>query len=126
MTFDYSRSYATALRLLENFGQTVTRKASTAGTYDPSTGASVVTDTSSSRTGVLLDYSGKGYSGKGEMYANGNLVIQGDKKLLLDGSGAVEVTDSYVVGSTEYSVVSIKELNPAGTVVMFEIHARAS
>jgi uncharacterized protein with GYD domain len=121
MTFDYAKAAATALRLLEQFGQTVTRNASTAGTYDPATGASVVTDTSSSRTGVLLDY-----SGKGEMYANGNLVIQGDKKLLLDGSGAVEMTDSYVVGSTEYSVVSIKELNPGGTVVMFEIHVRAS
>ena len=121
MTFDYAKAAATSLRLLEQFGQTVTRNASTAGTYDPATGASVVTDTSSSRTGVLLDY-----SGKGEMYANGNLVVQGDKKLLLDGSGAVEMTDSYVVGSTEYSVVSIKELNPAGAVVMFEIHARAS
>lgn len=121
MTFDYAKAAATALRLLEQFGQTVTRNASTAGTYDPATGASVVTDTSSSRTGVLLDY-----SGKGEMYANGNLVIQGDKKLLLDGSGTAEMTDSYVIGSTEYSVVSIKELNPGGTVVMFEIHARAS
>lgn len=121
MSFDYAKSAATALRLLQQFGQAVTRNASTAGAYDPATGASVVTDVASSRTGALLNY-----SGKGEIYANGNLVILGDKKLLLDGSGPAEMTDSYVVGATEYSVVSIKELNPAGTVVMFEIHARAS
>jgi hypothetical protein len=121
MSFDYAKSASTATRLLTQFGQAVTRNASTAGAYDPAAGAATVTDVSSSRTGALLNY-----SGKGEIYANGNLVILGDRKLLLDGYGPVEMTDSYVVGTTEYSVVSIKELNPAGTIVMYEIHARAS
>ena len=82
MSFDYAKSAATALRLLQQFGQAVTRNASTAGAYDPATGASVVTNVASSRTGALLNY-----SGKGEVYANGNLVILGDKKLLLGLGG---------------------------------------
>lgn len=122
MTFNYSASQATATRLLTKFGRNVTRHAYTVGAYDPSTGSATATATDSTRIAAVLDYSDQSRSG--ERYVRGNLVIASDKKLLLDGTGPATVTDEYTVGSERYSVVSVKELNPAGTSVMYEIHAR--
>lgn len=121
MSFDYLKSQATATRLLTQFGQTVTRRTYTAGTYSPATGASAQTTADTSRIGVLLDY-----SNKGEQYVAGNLIQVGDKKLLLDGAGDAALTDRYIVQSVEYSVLSVMELKPAATAVMFEIHLRLS
>jgi hypothetical protein len=121
MTFDYARSQATALRLLGSFGQAVTRRTVTAGAYSPSTGSATVTTADTSRTGAILDYSG---SQQGERYIRGNLVKGEDRQLLLDGTGPAELSDRYVIGGTEYAVVSVSEIAPAGTIVMFDIHLR--
>ena len=122
MTFNYSASQATATWLLTKFGRNVTRHSYTVGAYDPATGSSTATSTDSTRIAAVLDYSDQSRSG--ERYVRGNLVIASDKKLLLDGTGPAAVTDEYTVGSERYSVVSVKEINPAGTSVMYEIHAR--
>jgi hypothetical protein len=122
MTFDYARSQATALRLLGSFGQAVTRRTVTAGAYAPSTGTATVTTADTTRTGAVLDYSDQ--SKQGERYIRGNLVKGEDRQLLLDGTGPAELTDRYVIGGTEYSVVSVSEISPAGTIVMFDIHLR--
>lgn len=124
MAFNYSASQATALRLLEQFGQSVTRIAVTVGDYDPSTGQAVETETRTTRTGVLLNYGSE--SKMGDRYVNGNLVQAGDRKLLLDGTGAALLTDRYEVDGSIYNSLSITPLNPAGTVVMYEIHVRLS
>lgn len=122
MTFNYTRANATALRLLTNFGQTVTRRTVTTGAYNPATGEAAVTTADTSRIGVLLDYGDQGR--QGERYVRGNLVQVEDRQLLLDGTGAAELTDRYVAGGAEYSVVSVSEVNPAGTVVMYDLHVR--
>jgi hypothetical protein len=121
VSFDYAKSQATATKLLTKFGQTVTRRTYTAGAYSTSTGASVQTTADTSRIGVLLDY-----ENKGERYISGNLIQIGDKKLLLDGAGTAALTDRYIVQSVEYSVLSVTELKPAATTIMFELHLRVS
>jgi len=121
LSFNYSKSQATATKLLTKFGQTVTRRTYTAGAYDPATGTSAQTTADTSRIGVLLDY-----SNKGEQYVSGNLVQAGDKKLYLDGAGDAALTDRYIVDGVEYSVLSVMELKPSATSVMFELHLRVS
>ena len=54
----------------------------------------------------------------------GNLIQSGDVQLFLDAEGTVLLTDHYVIGTAEYSVVSIESLSPAGTVVLNTLHLR--
>lgn len=124
MTFNYSKSAATARKLLTKFGRTVTRRTYTAGAYDPATGTSTPTTADTSRIGALFDYNDK--TSQGQQYVRGTLVIAGDKQLLLDAEGAAAATDHYIVGSAEYTVVSMAEINPAGTPVMYDLHLRLS
>lgn len=121
-TFNYSEIAALSLELLNEFGQTVTRRTYTEGTYNPATGTATPTTADTSRKAALFDYSDS--NRQGEQYIRGHLVIAGDKQLLLDAEGAAEMTDHYIVGGVEYTCVSVSEVNPAGTPVLFEIHAR--
>jgi hypothetical protein len=34
--------------------------------------------------------------------------------------------DHFTVAGTEYAIVSVGEVNPAGTVVLYDLHARKS
>ncbi len=121
---DYSTTAARVTNTLTKFGRTVTRTAKTAGTYVPGgtvTGSSTAT---SSRIAALFDFGGQSMTG--QQYVRGSLVQQGDKQMLLDATGAVELNDTYTVGSDVYTVVSIGEVNPAGTPVVYDLHARKS
>ena len=86
----------------------------------PETSATIPTTDSSTRTGALLNY-GKGI----EQYVRGMQVTQRDKRLLLDASGAADISDTYTVSGVEYAVQSLEDINPAGTVVMYDLHVRA-
>ena len=121
MSFDYATSAATAARLLTKFGQVVMRRHVIADDYDPATGAAVVSVVASTRVGVVLDFDDKARKGDQNMQG---LVQVGDKRLLLDPNGAALVTDRYVIQSVEYATISVSELNPAGTVVLYDLHLR--
>lgn len=118
MSFDYAGMAATSLEMLTDFGRTVTRRTYTTGTYNPATGASAPATADTSRIGVLLDIK------PGIQHLSGELVAKGDKRLLLDVEGAADVKDHYIVGGTEYIVLSVSEINPAGTPVLYELHLR--
>lgn len=120
MTFDYAKTAATATRLLTQFGQVVTRRAYAFDEYNPATGISDPIITSTTRIGALFDYGDQGR--KGEQYVRGSLVKAGDKQLLLDPNGAADVSDHYIIGGVEYSVVSASVINPAGTIVLHDLH----
>jgi hypothetical protein len=122
MSFDYLKTAATATRLLAQFGRTVTRRAYAAGAYNAATGVSTPTTADTSRIGAVFDYSAQGR--KGEQYAGGSLVKAGDLQLLLDPNGAADVSDHYLIGGVEYSVIGVSSVNPAGTVVMYDLHLR--
>lgn len=119
-TFNYTKSAATALSLLTKFGEDVTVTRVTTGTYDPSTGANAVTTSTAMVKGVVLDF------GAGTSMVGGNMVTAGDKRLLLEAAAAPDMNDRFTANGMTYAPVSIGEVNPAGTVVLFDIHVRAN
>ena len=119
-TFNYAKSAATALKLLTKFGRTVTRRNYTVGTYSPSTGANAVTYADTTWKGALLDF------GAGKTLERGSLIQVGDKRLLLEAGAAPQLEDHMIVGSTEYAIISVGEVNPAGTSVLFDLHLRGA
>ena len=114
----YGRAAATAFRLLEKYGQDVTHRAYTAGTYNPATGIAAPSTTDTTRKGALLAF------GANTTTVRGELVQVSDKRLLLDGSAGVSPQDRIIVAGIEYTPVSIDDVSPAGVRVMLDIHAR--
>lgn len=120
MSFDYSRTAATALRLITKFGADVTRTATTPGTYNPATGTTTPTTANTTRKGAKFPFA------NGVTSVRGQLIQSEDAELLLDAEGSVDLTDRYTVGGTVYTVVSFEALAPAGTVVLNTLHIRKS
>lgn len=117
---NYTAKAALSLRLLTKFGQDVTRQAFTlTDSGDNYGGPSTAVQADTTRKGALFDFAA------GQTFERGTLILANDKRLLLDAEGAVTMTDRYVVGSDTYSVVSIGEINPAGTAVLYDLHLRA-
>lgn len=114
----YTRSAATALRLLTAYGRSVTHRAYSAGTYDPATGTNTQTSADTTRQGALFDYD------ENVQYVRGTMVVKTDKQLLLDPTAPVDLNDRFIAGGVEYSIVSMGEVNPAGTPVLYDIHLR--
>lgn len=121
MSVDYVGLQAVSTSLLTQFGQSVTRTTVAVGEYDPTLGSAATTTTTTTRIGALLNY-GK----NSEQYVRGNLVEMYDRKLLLDATAAVALTDIYTIQGEQYTVVSIKPTNPSGVDVLFELHVRLS
>jgi hypothetical protein len=115
---NYSKSAASALKLLTKFGQNVTRRAYTIGTYDPSTGLVTNTYADTTRKGVLLDFAA------GQTLERGTLIQNGDKRLYVDSSATISPQDHFIVNTIEYTIVSIGEINPAGTSILYDLHLR--
>jgi len=124
MTF-YTRLQATANRLLKGKGQSITLTKITAGTYNPATGGFTGAGTSTQTAyGAIFDY--------GTKQIDGTLIKAGDKQLLLsafktDGAAltAPVLGDTVTIGGVTYTLVEpLKEVNPAGTVVLFDVNLR--
>ena len=116
---DYTKSAANSLKTLTKFGMDVVRRAFSAGVYDPATGLVTPTTADTTRKGALFDF------GAGQTLERGTLIQGGDKRLLLDATATVSPQDHFIIGSAEYVIVSIGEINPAGTVVLYDLHLRA-
>lgn len=117
MTF-YANLAATATRLLTLYGQNITWSQTTGGTYNPATGeTSGATTTNYSGYGALLDFN--------TMMIDGDQILATDKRLLLQSGDIAAIGNSITVDGTTYTVVKKKEINPAGTVVMYEFQLRS-
>jgi hypothetical protein len=105
--------------LLGAYGQQITLTHNTAGVYDPTTGMVEATSTTELGHGALFDYPAR-ISGLSQ--ADGTLILQGDKKLLLGAVGitAPKIDDTILANGITYIIKNIKSLNPAGIVVMYE------
>lgn len=118
MAFDYDRSVATSRRLLTKFGQDVTVRTYTAGTYDPATGSTTPGTSDTTRKGALLAF------GANRTKAAGGLIEVGDKRLLLEPGTDITTKDHIIAGGTDYIILGFDEVNPAGTVVLYDVHLR--
>lgn len=119
MAFDYAKTAATALSLLTRFGADVTVTRVTNGTYDPATGANAVSTSATTVKGVALDF------GAGQTMVGGSMIQAGDKRLLLEAAATPDLNDRFTANGKTYAPVSIGEVNPAGTVALWDLHVRA-
>ncbi|MBH3404456.1 hypothetical protein I5P86_05265 [Pseudomonas glycinae] len=123
MSAFYDRTAATALRLITQFGQPVTVRATTVGEYDPEAG-SAPPDSTKEQTaqGILLDFTG-------QEFQNNSLIKQGDKKLKIAAQGLEWVPDllnKVIIQGRTWSIVPpLKEVNPAGTPILYELQVRS-
>lgn len=114
----YADNAAAALRTLTRKGQDVTRRSYTTGTYNPATGAVSTATADTTRKGALFDF------GPGKTLERGSLIQVGDKQLLVDATAAIDQQDHFIIGGVEYTIVSVGEVNPAGTAVIYDLHLR--
>lgn len=124
MSAFYDRMSATALNLIERFGQTITLRDTVPGEYDPVTGGSTPdVEVSQPAQAILQDYA---LQQAGMSYAEGTVIKQGDKKILVAAQGITPptLTTTVLADGATWAIVNIKEINPAGTPLVYEIQGR--
>ena len=119
----YDEMAALALDMITEFGQPVIIRATTVGEYDPEAGAAPP-DTVIEQTaqGMLIDFTG-------QEFQNNSLIKQGDKKLKIAAQGLAwvpELLNKVIVQGRTWSIVPpLKEINPAGTPILYELQVRS-
>ena len=118
MSYDYSKIRKTAGGLIDKFGTPVSIRRTAQNTttpWDPVNGSYVDYQGSA----VIMEFT--------EKFIDGEIVKQGDKKVLLSAQG-LDVTpgmaDRFICDSKSYSIRNVEPLAPAGTVVLYELHIR--
>lgn len=120
----YDRMASTALRLIERFGQTITLRDTVPGEYDPVTGGSPPdVEVDQPAQAILQDYA---LQQSGMSYADGTVIKQGDKKILVAAQGITPptLTTTVIADGATWTIVNIKEINPAGTPLVYELQGR--
>jgi len=119
----YDEMAVMALEMITEFGQPVIIRLITVGEYDPESGTAP-TDTITEQTtqGILLDFTG-------QEFQNNSLIKQGDKKLKIAAQGlewAPDLLSKVVIQGRTWSIVPpLKEINPAGTPILYELQVRS-
>lgn len=119
----YDEMAVMALDMITEFGQPVTISKTEQGEYDPETGGEAPGATvEQTAQGILLDFTG-------QEFQNNSLIKQGDKKLKIASQGLAWVPgllDKVVAQGRTWSIVPpLKEVNPAGTPILYELQVRS-
>ncbi|QXI03014.1 hypothetical protein HV782_013890 [Pseudomonas monsensis] len=119
----YDELAVMALDMITEFGQPVTISKTEPGEYDPETGGeSPGTTIEQTAQGILLDFTG-------QEFQNNSLIKQGDKKLKIAAQGLEWVPDllnKVIIQGRTWSIVPpLKEVNPAGTPILYELQVRS-
>jgi len=123
MSAFYDEMAVMALDLITEFGQPVTIRDIEKGAYDPSKGGTVP-DIVTERTaqGILLDFTG-------QEFQTNTLIKVGDKKLKIAAKGLEQpptLLSKVVVQGRTWSIIPpLKEINPAGTPLLYELQVRS-
>lgn len=119
----YDEMAVMALDLITEFGQPVTIRDTVKGVYDPATGKTGP-DTFTDRLaqGILLDFTG-------QEFQTNTLIKVGDKKLKIAAKGLTApptlLSKVLVQGRTWSIIPPLKEINPAGTPLLYELQVRS-
>ncbi|MCJ8053859.1 hypothetical protein GB928_018545 [Shinella curvata] len=113
----YARLQATADRLIKKFGQqgTVTRVAQSGPAYDP-----VLTPTDYPCQLVVMEYEDRA--------VDGTLILRTDKLIYIATHGlsiTLDRADTINAGGQTFAIENVKQINPAGLVVYYEVQGRA-
>ncbi|QTH12472.1 hypothetical protein C4C32_17960 [Pseudomonas corrugata] len=119
----YDEMALMALEMITEFGQPVTISKTEPGEYDPDAGGETPgVPVEQIAQGILLDFTG-------QEFQNNSLIRQGDKKLKIAAQGLTWVPgllDKVVAHGRTWSIVPpLKEVNPAGTPILYEIQVRS-
>lgn len=120
MAFDYTGLQSTAAAVLAQLGRTVTLRQTSAGAYDPATAANTTTTIDTVRKGALFDFPAS------QERTQAGMILQTDKKLLMEAGVVPEVQDKVIIGTDEYTILGFAETNPAGVPVLYSLHVRKS
>lgn len=114
--FDYSKSAATALKLLTKFGASATLIKRVESAYDPATGSNSITETSYTVKAVLLNYSAN------ETNTSGSLIQAKDRKVIMQATTVTpDVSDTLTFNSVTYRILEVNTLSPSGVNVLHEL-----
>ncbi len=119
----YDEMAVMALEMITEFGQPVTISKTQPGEYDPDIGGEAPGVTVEQvAQGILLDFTG-------QEFQNNSLIKQGDKKLKIAAQGLAWVPgllDKVIAQGRIWSIVPpLKEVNPAGTPILYELQVRS-
>lgn len=126
----YDEMAGVADELLREFGAPMVLRREVPGTYDPATGSTVDTTVDYGGTGALFDFETQQ---AGTLFAGQTLIQVGDKQALVSPAGVplpkagdllMPGSDIWVDGNAYWQVQNVKEVNPAGTAVLYELHLR--
>lgn len=120
MAFDYAEIAGTAAEILAEFGRIVTLRRTSVGAYDPVTGVNTTTTSDTARKGALFDFPAS------QERTQAGMILQKDKKLIMEAGVVPTIQDKVIVGSDEYTNLGLAETNPAGTPVVYTLHLRKS
>ncbi|HEX8591748.1 MAG TPA: hypothetical protein VF682_00470 [Pseudomonas sp.] len=119
----YDEMAVMAFQLITEFGQPVTIRDTVKGVYDPARGKTGL-DTVTERTaqGILQDFTG-------QEFQTNTLIKVGDKKLKIAASGLSApptLLSKVIVQNKTWSIIPpLKEINPAGTPLLYELQVRS-
>lgn len=118
----YDEMAATALELITEFGQPITIRDVQPGEYDPVSGFETPgVEREQSAQGILLDFTG-------QEFATNTLLKSGDKKLKIAAKGLEwmpNLLNTVIIQGETWSLIPpLKEINPAGTPLLYELQVR--
>ncbi len=115
----YDRAKANTLKLLSEYGQSLTFVKPVVDSFDPVEGQAVesVPETLTI-DGVIKDYS--------DSVIDGSTVLKSDKQLIIPAvSGGVGLYEKVIIGSEEYTIIPpVKTANPAGIAISHTLQLR--
>lgn len=116
----YTRLYATANRLLTQYGASAVLGSVSPGAYDPATGSSADMVYPYYVQAAVFDY--------GTDEVDGSLILRTDKKALIAPGAAVvpKPTDTFTWQGVVHRVVSCEIVSPAGVTVLYKAQVRAA
>jgi hypothetical protein len=119
----YDEMAVMALEMITEFGQPVTISKTEPGEYDPEIGGDSPGATiEQTAQGILLDFTG-------QEFQSNSLIRQGDKKLKIAAQGLEWVPDllnKVIIQGRTWSIVPpLKEVNPAGMPILYELQVRS-
>ena len=118
MKFNYPASAATARRLLDYFGQTVTLSRTSDPVYDPITGDYTGGGTVSSEAIAVLLPAG---DEAGSQFGEGGVIRVDDQKVTIEaGFEPDELTTLTDVRGNEWRFVNVTEIAPSGESVIYK------
>lgn len=118
MTFNYSQSANTAIKLLTKFGRDITHVKTVDGAYDINTGS--VTNTTVNTTVKAADF-----AYKANEYRADGLIQADDRYALIEPTlSALDVSDKLIIDGVTWNIVNVNRISPANVTVLYKVQIR--